>query len=353
MRSPILLLVPFSFLLPLALQAGRTPGFSMSAFNAAVPASNVNVAFSPIAYEFDCVVISEAFDSIKRAKYVETLGALVGYDSVYKPLMKRCAESTNGVAFVSTRAFLTPSFNMVDAKFRTFIQNEYGAHACGLRPSSKGAECFLRASMDGEMDDFSISGKVTISPEVSFCDLVSVRAEMKLGVRNADLWNARRFTMLRLAIADGFCFYAAMPNEGETLDSIRGSFAADKLEEALSVFRAVGDPNVYRGYVDISIPKMSIDSSVDLMPAFKSAQLPLGGFKELKMGPDTPLAHVWQRTRFTLDEGGSDETSVEDGKPRPAAVDRSFACNRPFLFFVYHEPTRTIPVAGVHAGVAK
>lgn len=379
MRS--LLIVSLSLLLAGSAYAGRSPGFSMSAFNTVVPSSSATKVFSPYSFELDCVVISEAFGPIEKAVYVEALGALVGYDSVYKPILDSYSASvTNGMTMSSARAFLASSLRMISPKYRSFIQSEYGAHACPVRPTVDGAESFLRVSMDGEMEDFRVTDELTNAKGVSFCDLVSfrypwadpfpkdntrksafvtaagVRREVMMmsDRRNADVWKGERLSVLRLPMTDGAFFFAALPESGTPLDSIRGGFAAEKLDEALVVFKAVADPAVYHGPVDVSIPRMTVDSIVDLKPAFLAFGLPLGGFKELSIGADSTLGAIMQRTRFVLDERGPADFRVKSADADASSTSsrdvRKFVCDRPFLFFVYHEPTRTIPVSGIYAG---
>lgn len=376
-----LLSVAFAFLLAGSSFAGRTPGFSMSAFNAVVPSSSSTVVFSPVSFELDCALISEAFGPIEKAVYVEALGALVGYDSVYKPILAcYSASATNDMKMVSARAFLASSLRMISTKYRSFIQSEYGANACPVSPTADGAESFLRVSMDGEMEDFRVTDGMTKTKGVSFCDLESFRCSwaeafpadntrksgfasadgvsrevmMMSDRRDGDIWKCGRFSVLRLPMSGGAFFFAVLPEPGVPLDSIRGEFAAAKLDEALVAFKAVADPAVYHGPVDVSIPRMTVDSVVDIKPAFLAFGLPLGGFKELHLGADSTLGALVQRTRFVLDERGTDEVRVKseaadasDSVPRDV---RKFVCDRPFLFFICHEPTRTVPVSGIYAG---
>ena len=364
--------------LPFLSFAGRTAGFSMSAFNTVVSASSASAVFSPLSFELDCALISEAFGPVEKAAYVEALGALVGYDSVYRPILENYAESaTNGFSLVSARAFLVPSLRFVTPRYRSFVQSEYRAQVCPVRPAADGAESFLRAAMDGEMEDFSVPGDVLVSRGASFCDLESFRCswaepfprdntcrrdftaangdrrpvEMMSDVRSADVWTTERFSMLRLPMTGGAWFFAVLPAEGVPLAAVRGDFAAEKFDDAMVVFRAAADPSVYHGMVSVGLPKFAVDTVVDLKPAFLSFSLPIGGFKEIFPGQEAVLCSVGQRTRFVLDErgpGGTEAVAVPCG----GGSARKFVCDRPFLFFVYHEPTRTVPVAGIFAGGA-
>lgn len=365
--------------LPCLLQAERTAGFSMSAFNSVVPGSVRSAVFSPYAFELDSAVISEAFGSIEKSKFVEALGALVGYENVYRPIVERYdAAVSNDFRLVSARAFLTSSLRLIDPKFRSYIQSEYNAQSCPVRPSAAGAESYFKAAMDGEMEDFRIPAAADVVKGVSFVDLESfrcrwaepfptantrriafvsengVRSEITAmsDVRAAELWETDRFTMLRLPMCDGAFFHAVLPATGNNLASVRGEFAAEKLNTALVVIRSITESGVYRGNVAVVLPKMTLDTVVDLKPAYLANALPIGGFKDIDLG-ETPLSCISQRVRFSLDESGPGGRFIERkhaSEEVRVAKSRRFVCNRPFLFFVYHEPTRTIPVAGIFAG---
>lgn len=359
--------------------AERTPGFSMAAFKAAVPRSSSDAVFSPFPFELDCALISEAFGPMEKAVYVEALGALVGYDSVFKPISEQYTGlATNDFVLVSARAFLASSIRLVTPKYRSFIQDEYRTQVCPVRPVADGAESYLKATMDGEMEDFSVTEGLRPLRGVSFCDLESLHCRwsvpfpkdatrpcdfvsadgsvrsvaMMNDVRTADIWKTDRFSMLRLPMTCGAFFFAVLPSEGAALDSVREDFAAEKFDAAMVAFRAVADPSVFHGTVSVALPRLAIDSVVDLKPVLQTLALPIGGFKEILLEKSGTLDSVIQRTRFVLDERGLRDPSAEASRSAPAdrGEVRKFICNRPFLFFVYHEPTRSVPVAGIFAG---
>lgn len=369
-----------SFLLSFSAVAGRTPGFSMTAFNTAVPNGAENAVFSPFAFELDCAAISEAFGPIEKAKYVETLGALVGYENIYRPLRQHyLASVTNGFELVSARAFLTPSLRLVSTKYRSYVQQEYGVHACPVKPFPDGAESFLRTAMDGLMEGFSLPREIVDSKRVSFVDLESFscpwsepfsradtrkmpfaavdgsRSDLEFisGVRNVGLYEGDRYSMVRIPMANGVFFFAVLPPKGATVGSVRGDFASDRLGTSLVILRSITEKGVYNGPVEIALPKFSVDSSVDLLPAFRAAEFPIGGFKDIFLGEEGSLDNIVQRVRFSVDENGCGVTSATREAAVSGSAAKKFICDRPFLFFVYHEPTQTIPVAGIFAGVKK
>ena len=363
--------------------AERTPGLSMTAFNAAVPESARNAVFAPFAFELDAAIVSEAFPTIERAKFVETLGALTGYDTIYFPRLVRLREAaTNDFQLISGRAFLAPSRRIVETKFRTKIQEEYDAETCVVYPDAYAAECFLKVAMDGEMEDFKLPEEYISDHSVSFADLETVkvawtepfplaatkplaftagdgrRLELPAmhDVREGELRTTDRFTLLRLPLADDAWFCAAMPAGGANLASIRDEFAGGRLDENLALMKSIVEPTVYRGPVEVAIPKFAVETTVPLAPVFLALQLPLGGFREIHLREAETLAAPFQRVKFALDERGIDETYVKEKpaeKTFAAGTAKKCALDRPFLFFVYHEPTAAVVIAGVFTGEGK
>lgn len=350
MKFPHFLLSLLSLSLPLSVLAARTPGFSMSAFNAAVPFSDTSGVFSPYAFELDCVALSEALGPAEKGRYIDALGAVIGYDGVYRPIIESYASShTNGFRLVSARAFLVPAFTAATPEYRALVQDEYNVQVCRVKPSAEGAECYLKAAMDGEMEDFSLPKKIVRSDRISFVDLESLRLSVPTGTPTAALWRTPRFTMLRLSLYGGLSFFAVQPAGESTLESIRGEFAAEKFNTAVTVLRSVTEDGVYHGPVDVDIQPFAIRSSKALVPVFRSADLPVSGFTALTPGGE--LEDIRQVTVFSF-AGFNGRTSASRGSAAPASVPM-FSGAEPFLFFVYHEPTRTVPAAGVFTGGGK
>jgi len=382
MRRAVLLLAALS------LSAGsRADGtavhvrFGADAFNAAVPADAPgNAVFSPYSFEIGCVALSDAFDSITKAHFSETIGVLSDANEVYGDMMariKEAAASTNGFRVLTARALCLPDVRMANVPYRRELQGVFSTEVCPGIPA-KGAECWLKAAMDGEMEDFGIPIGTVSSGTYAAYDLVSVRfswlepfplenssdIQFRLAdgsvrnvpamcdLRRADMWRTRRFSMLRLPLADGAWFYALLPAEGLSLGDIRGEFTSERIDDLLAVMKSVTISGVSHGPVAIAVPKMDVTTETDLSDVFLHFKFPLKGFE--RMDAEMRPAAVRQRVRFRLDEQGLDPEPLVSKAPgaivRADAETQRFALNRPFFFFIHHEPTGTIPVAGQFTG---
>lgn len=356
--------------------------FGADAFNSAVPAdTRTSAVFSPYSFEIGCIALSDAFDSITKAHFSETIGVLSDLNEVYGEIMARMkagAESTNRFSVITARALCLPDIRMASVPYRRELQSLFATEVCPGMPIN-GAECWLRAAMDGEMEDFDIPiGKVTSDTYAAY-DLVSVRfswaepfptentrmlpfrcadgttkdVETMCDLRRADLWVNRRYSMVRLPLSDSSWFYALLPAAGLSLGDIRGEFSSARVDDLLSVMKSVTINGISHGPVALAIPKMDLTTETDLTDVFLHFRFPLKGFERMdgKMRPSL----VRQRARLRLDEQGLDpEPLVSKDTESIVHADadtRRFVLNRPFFFFVHHEPTGTIPVAGQFTGM--
>ena len=352
---------------------GSHARFGAEAFNCAVPMSaRATTVFSPHSFEIDCVALSDAFGAIVKSHFAERLGVLTDFEGVYRPIQARLAAgATNGVKALSARALCMPDVKRSSVAYRREVQRLFGMEICASKPKN-GAEAWLRARMDGEMEDFSILSGLVEPGRYAFYDLVSTRfawaakvepaaepmkfrargGEVSLpalrGVMQADLWSPGPFTAVRLPMADGAWLYALVPSSRLSLNDIRTVFSPAKVEEMTSVMRSVTADGVEHATLDVTVPRMDVTSETDLTGVFAHFEFPLKGFERMD-SQMRPVAVV-QRARFRLDETSIPaEPAADGGEARPAAA-RPFALDRPFLFFIYPEPTATIPAAGVFTG---
>lgn len=354
--------------------------FGADAFNRAVSASaKGTVVFSPLSFEIDSVALSDAFDPITKAHFAETIGVLSDFEGVYGQILRTLSDSaeTNRFSFVSARAMCLPDMRMASVPYRRDIQRIFSAEVCPATPKD-GAECWLRTMLNGDMEDFDIPLGAVSADRYAFYDLASVRfswlepfptsntrkiafmtadgsrreVEAICDIRRADLWENRRFTMLRLPLADGAWFYALLPNGDLKLSDIRAELSSAKIDDLFTVMNSVTVTGVSHGPVAIVIPKMDVTSTLDLVGVFGYFRFPLKGFSRLDSGMRPAL--VKQRVRFRLDEQGLDEEPLVEKRPEDVIHadenTKRFVLNRPFLFFICHDPTGTMPLAGQFTG---
>ena len=204
--------------------------FGADAFNRVVSAAaGGNTVFSPHSFEIDCAVFACAFDAIVKARYAEQLGAMKGIEQIYGPLHGhvRSLAATNRFSLKSARAMCLPDVRLAHLAYRRDIQDLFGAEVCMARAAA-GVENWLRASMDGAMEDFSLPDAPAEAGRYSFYDLTDVRLSWRdpfptgntrripfrredgsavevdamCDLRPVEAWECRRFTLVRLPLAD-------------------------------------------------------------------------------------------------------------------------------------------------------
>ncbi len=365
--------------------AGRMPGFNMEAFNAGVPAETLeSKVFSPLGFELDSVMMANAFEPIAKSHFAETLGVLTGLEGTYVPILRHLREvsSTNRLSYVSARAFLVPDFRKVSAAYAQDLQRDFQGEVTLAFPK-EGAECWFRAMMEGDMEDFEIPMDTAKSERNSFYELASVHiswaepfpvgnrrkkaflpneadfktrvlTDMMCDIREVELYTGKTYTMGRLPMADGAWFYAVLPHSGTSLKAVREQLTEKNFGDLLAVMDSITETGIYKGPAVVAIPTMDQTSVNDLTGAMGHFKFPVQGY--LKLNGDIPGRDFRQVVRFRLDEQGVDAEPLKD-KPQEQQVHldkgkeiHSLVLNRPFLYFIYHEPTKSVIVMGQYTG---
>lgn len=351
-----------------AARAERRAGIAIGYVAPSLLAESGSALTSPYGFELDAALFSEGFDPIAKAGFAEALGVLIGYDSVYFPMMAALeAAATNGFKVLSARAFLVPEMRFVSPAYRAQLHFEYAAAVGAMRPDYRGIESWLKAKVDGEMEDFAIPPEVTVEDRISFFDLESVavkaakpydrRALCLMDFTRADgarvkvealcdrrefgLYEAEDYQLFRLALADNGEFYALMPKAGAAAANIAREFSRERFEELVAVFDSVSNPKVRSVEAVLSIPRFDETCEFDLSQAFMAAKMPIKGFKTINNGYSPK--RMLQRIRFRLAEpSANDAETVAEGD--------GYRLDRPFVFFVYHRPTEAVVVLGKYDG---
>lgn len=366
--------------LALPLLAMRQVGFGADAFNRAYPASangKGSVLFSPFSFEVDCVVFAEAMDVLRRANVCETLGVLTDFEGVYQPIFAEYVNMrTNNFHFISARGFCVPEEQAALPTFAELLMRDYRAVVTRLFPS-RGAEAWFRTTMEGTMEDFKIALDVSRADRYSFYDLVALQTawaepfptnntrtlpfrtndkttcEMSFmaDVRKVDLWENKEYALLRLPLKGGADFYALLPNEGIELSTVRADFSPVEIQNLLTVTKSVSQAGVYHGPAAIVLPKFSITTRVNLNHVLTYFKIPTA---DLTKAAAKTMHEYVQCVRFDLAEQGLDEAPLavkdEANQTHLTAGAKKLVFNRPFMFFIYHEPTVTLPLVGLFTG---
>lgn len=357
-------------LLALSASAGRTVGFGADSFNRVVPNNYAkNAVFSPLSFEFDAVLFADASDPITRANVAETLGVLAELDGVYVPLYEERQ-------FVSAKAFCVPEPKKVSPVFRKTLQDNYDASVLQLFPKL-GAEAWLKAATEGEMENFHIPDKVAVKDRFAFFDLVSLRFDfeepfptdntremvfttdsgekkrlpMMVDARVVDTWETSRFSAMRLPMKGGNMFYAIKPKGDATLADVRRAVSSERIDILLTIMGSVSEAGVSHSPAAIALPKMDIVSSFELSPSLRYFRFPSTKLEAL--GGNLPASSIRQYARFRLDENGASEPLEKKAPENEIRIDKNskrLFFNSPFVFFIYNQETASLLVAGQFTG---
>lgn len=349
-----------------SLFAARHVDFETDACSKAVSEKvNKSFVFSPASFEIDSAIIAESLATIPKANVSEMMGVTIDFPSTYRPILEAYSESpTNGIKVLSARGFCVSDLKNASANDRHYLDETYGVAVLDSKPP-QGAEAWLRATMEGEMDDFELPAQVVHSDRYAFYDLISITAAFKdpfptansrkvkgvdciSDVRQADTWETSTFTALRLPLKDDAYFYALLPKGETELKTLKTKISSASIDNLLTIMDSVTEPGVAHGPCAIVLPKLSIVSRVNLLPVFAHFKVPTKGL--VHVAGEVSAKECTQLCRFTLAENGATdkplvEKAEKDVIPLGPTVKRLFF-TKPFIYFVYHKPTATIPVFG-------
>ncbi len=352
--------------------------FETEAFHRASPASYAgSFVFSPVSFEVDCVLMAESLATIPKANVAEKMQVLFGFPSLYHPLLAALHAPTNGFSFLSARGFCIPRIQEAKMDHRLHLEREYGAEVMRSVPP-EGAEAWFRATVAGQMEDFKVSSVDPSLNKYSLYDLASVRVAWRdpfptdntrtlafcpdgpasgvptifmSDVRAAATWEEPEGTLLKLPLKGACSFYALLPKEGKSLADVRKAMTGERVKLLLALTGPTAEEAALAPCA-VVLPRLDVLSRTELQGIFSYFQIPLSSLVLLSDNMSPHEAVQW--TRFTLAEHAWDERPLakkRDGDVVPLSPGvKRLVFNRPFFFFVYHEPTQTIPVMGQFTG---
>lgn len=348
----------FAFLASLELFAVHHLELEGDAFNRAFPATfKKSAVFSPVSFETDCAIVAESLQTIPKANVSEKMGVTVDFPSTYQPIIEAYESArTNGLKVVAARGFCVPDIRKSSSAHRQYLERTYGVEVLRSYPA-QGAESWFRATMEGEMESFELAPSVVKSDRYAFYDLISVEPsflepfpvantrKMKgvdclSDVRLVEMAEMSKFSILRLPLKDDAFFYALLPKGETSLETLRGEIG-----------NVVGLALI-KTPCAIVLPKLSLKTRIDLLPLMRASQVPTKGLNMVT--GEVSAKEYAQEVRFRLAENGSWEQPLREKDPKDVVPLTSevkrLVMTRPFVFFVYHEPTGTILVAGQYGG---
>lgn len=342
----------------LDLEAARSLDFQARALDEAMPANlRRSTVFSPISFEIDAAIFGGSMDAIARAAVAETIGTLGDFANAYQLAMTNVTVA---------RAFVLPHLNLARCEHRRRLSKSFATQVCGHRPQGA-AEAYLKAAMEGEMEDFTV-GELSVDRRYQFFDLLSVRVEpsepfarrqdgdfhcadgtvAKMafveGLLNCSVRRYGVFSLVRIPLVGGEELFLAMPDEGVPLADIRRDLDRFRLANAFSSFRAVGDAKLAHGRRQVLLPEIDISSETSLRKLMTAFKIPTSGFEQFH--PNLLPAALVQRVRVRT------VTRIEESPGAKSAPNgEALRFDRPFMFFVVRQSSNLLKVAGQFTGI--
>lgn len=328
----VLLSVSAAFATAACFGAADHAGLAAESFAAVLPTNGTpSVAFAPAAFFWDAIVFSEAYDPIARAKMAETLSEMNGLEPAFHPSYEALLSETNAIAFRSARGFCLPDERRTPAAYRRWLQDSFGAEAFGVACRAGAAQWF-RTMLDGEIDSFAIPTGSASPGHYSYFELVSVRIAIPASPCRIDRWERFDATVTRVKLDGEYSFIAIRPKKDATLASVRNVFARDTAVATLDMLASVTEQDVTHETRKVALPAMDLTTENDLTPVFGRFAFPLTGSFE-KFEKNFAPTTIRQTVRLRIVSAAAKDAAA-------------LRIDGPFLFFVIHDISRFVPVAG-------
>lgn len=379
-NKKIIIAVALAAMAGVTARAERSAALSFGAHNAAIPATSTqNRVFSPFSYELDCCVFAEASDAVQRANIAETFGVLTDFESVYVPILEsfRKYSTEDAPIFLTARALCVRDLSMANVGFRKSVWDLCNASLCSLYLPD-GAETWIRAKMDGHMEDLELPVidtktpghygyfDVVYSSEALVCEKKEADVNLdfngldgtKRKVRYAaarcpvEFIRSPKYSLYRFPLKGGASLYVATNPENRDFTRMRDRFNFERFNETLASLHAIGDENCKKGMCRLVMPRLAFFSRNDLKGAMVANKIPAAGFANLD--PSLVKREALQIVRFAMkyDEQKNAAAALveaddeDDGANTVLTELGDVVIDSPFLFFVHHPDTDTITVSG-------
>ncbi len=356
-----------------AVHAERRLGFGIDAYNVSFPIQDPkNQLFSPLAFELDCCVMADALDPIGRANVAEALSLHSDFDNVYTPILDALekAPETNQLYFSSARAIAVTEPEKVNVEYRKRLLDSRFNGAIGRLWPTSGIENWMKAKLDGKIDDWLIplpkvgyaeycvidasvvemhlpSDIVAVEETLSFkkIDGTSVKTPFVRFNINAQYARTPSYTSVRIPMKGGAFFYAFMPSPPHTVADVRRSITPETIAKIINEPLDPGVQDNGTAYCEIHLPRFALDGKCSLEKAFTISKVPVTDityfYKQLKHRTS------WQCTRFNFK---LPHLAPATTPPEPEAIRNRALFIRPFFFFIYVPEIDAIPVIGQYMG---
>lgn len=331
-------------------------------------ACRTNVVISPFAIRTDEQVFALAASTNVLAERIS---------GTYRSVCREYAAAADAgrFRFLHARAFCVGDPETVSTGFRARLLSELGTAICRLAPSA-GAESWLKTMMDGDMEDFSLTGG---GDAAQFVELVSVEGlwlpsaqqrgcvsrtfrcadgrARKMRFRtvsvSAEILDGDRWAIAVVSLDGGQELVLVRPCKGATLTDVRKALPWSLLFDKIVTLKSRVAVGSWQGTADLSLPDMDMRTETRLGDVLRKRGTPLCAPAGMT------LAAARQVVRFRLqgrqgvgrDRVADDEEALDGEREGQVSPVRQFVADVPFLFLIRHEATQSVPVVGLFTGV--
>jgi serpin B len=159
----------------------------------------------------------------------------------------------------------------------------------------------------------------------------------------AMLWTGTGFSAASLAYKGGTVSMVVVAPDAGTFDTFEAALTADQLSAVL----APGSTN----FGEVSLPRFKFQLSTSLDDALSTLGMPdafgtTADFSGIDGATDLYVDQVVHQAVIAVDEKGTTAAAATGIGIKTAAAEQTLVIDRPFLFFIVHQPTGAVLFAG-------
>jgi len=364
----------------------------------AVPAdSQENLVFSPVGLMTSFSMLGHGTGGQARADISAALGISVDFGNSFNALFARYEEAarSNAVSITLAPSIWTRHWKKMDRDYIRDLQRDFQAET-GTLESALPINAWTEAKTDGRIpeivSDIPLSCEILLLNAVAFegawqtafdpaetrdirfqrDDGSTTDVKMMRGIQDViEVSNACCRAISVPYAAEGFQMVYVLPHKGAPLAAFRDAMHAFPIADLKSAFRTGMGEGVRKVRLAVAVPRMELRSRWNLANLLASFNIPRRGYA--RIGTDFKVSDVMQSAWIRVTEKGYSLTpgvfppekkraarknrplyaEDDDEEVAPAKPVGAFACNRPFVWFVWDSRSDTILLAGRFTGHAR
>ena len=380
-------------------EAWRPSDFEIRGWNFAVSSTDTcSNVFSPIGLAVSVAMLGEATGDAYRAHIAEAMGLMGDFANTFSSLMGSYAESSvsNAVSISLAPSIWSRRIKSMDIGYRHSLLHTFGA-VSGRLSTPVPINAWTEAATDGRLPQ--IVSKIDKETDLMLLNAIAFEGTWKEGFDKAKTRPGdfrtdegktvslpfmhgtetiarirdKKFEAIRIPFAaEGFNMIYLLPPKNMRIGKFR-AYIGDKIsiDELKSRFRVGAGADVDVLPVKLSLPRMELSSSWNLMPLMSHLKIPSTGYP--KLGERLKLGEMTQAAYIKVTETGT-SFMPGDRPPTPQAEEKkdsrdwqrqtrmdydattsyskieNVRLDRPFVFLVWDINTDTIILAGQFTG---